>query len=79
MIHLTYTGPEAGAYLCLRYIARIGQPTVGERLPQDKAVHAAYAPEATLASPDLCPDCKHVFDCAGTAGCERCTRLGYTD
>lgn len=77
MIHLTYTGLDAGTYLCLRYRTRLGSGReTAPRAEGDEGVHAGLAPEAILTSPDLCPDCNHVFRCP-VPDCPRCLALGY--
>lgn len=63
MIHLTLTGPNAGAAICMA-VAN-GLPTWGaEPLPEgDRGVHLSYAPEAMVRGthPDMCPACVRAF------------------
>jgi hypothetical protein len=59
MIHLTLTGPNAGAAICMA-VAN-GLPSWGrEPLPEgDRGVHLAYAPQDMIdgTHPDMCPAC----------------------
>ena len=77
MLHLTYTGAQAGTYFCLSYTSVMGHAPSGQRLPGDRASHYAYTSAETLARPDVCPDCLHVSEC-DDAACARCAALGYS-
>ena len=76
-LHLTYTGVNAGTYLCLRYRQQLGSPSTGRRLAADTAAHFAYAPTEALTAQRTCPDCRHVATCPTPEGCTRCAALGY--
>lgn len=69
LLHLTYTGPTAGSYLCGAYATLVGHGTRGERHPDDRGVHFAYAADELLqrghVTPDgrlTCPACLDVVE-----------------
>ena len=76
-LHLTYTGVNAGTYLCLRYRQQLGSGAFGRRLPGDTAAHFAYAPAEALTAETTCADCRHVAACPALDTCARCAALGY--
>ncbi len=53
MIHLTMTGYHAGVVIC---------GAKKHEHADDEYVHAMYAPQVILDSPDLCPVCKSYWD-----------------
>jgi hypothetical protein len=76
-LHLTYTGVNAGTYLCLRYRQQLGSGSRGRREPGDTAAHFAYAAPQLLTAESTCPDCRHVAACPTPETCSRCAALGY--
>ncbi len=76
-LHLTYTGVNAGTYLCLRYRQQLGSGSTGCRLAGDTAVHFAYVATEALTAESTCPDCRHVAACPDPEVCPRCAALGY--
>ncbi len=77
MRHLTYTGAEAGTYLCLRFRATLGQGTSGEKVPGDTASHFVYTSDEVIASDNTCAGCRHVARCDFDIPCTICEELGY--
>lgn len=61
-LHLTHVGPAAGTYFCGAFGVYIGCGMRGERLPQDRGVHYAHAPEAVLVRGNVTPDGKRTCD-----------------
>lgn len=53
MFHLTLTGPMAGTPLCAGTL--FDKPADGQN------VHAMFASDTILASPDLCPACRLIW------------------
>ncbi len=76
-LHLTYTGVNAGTYLCLRYRQQLGAGATGRRLAGDTAAHFAYAAPEALTAATTCPDCRHVATCPTPDACTHCAALGY--
>jgi len=51
MTHLTLTGYEAGRVIC-------GAPKV----PENKYLHAMYAPTSVIYSDECCSECRKLWD-----------------
>lgn len=76
--HLTYTGVDAGTYLCLRLRKTLGHAPTGVRNAGEQGVHYIYAAAWVLKDSQTCPDCRHVAACPDPTLCRECQGLGYS-